>query len=78
MEDKTVLSEKQAKQVTGGDGTEMIPRTSTPRCPECKSSNVTLVFTMYDKKHNKRISDYRCEKCEHIFRRERYEIYLKM
>ena len=34
MEDKTVLSEKQAKQVTGGDGTEMIPRTSTPRCPE--------------------------------------------
>ena len=74
MEDKTVLSENQVKQATGGDTEEMILVTSDPICPNCKSENVELISTLLDSKTKRRKNYYKCKKCEHIFVRETYDI----
>ena len=41
-------------KVSGGDGTEMIPRSDKPRCPDCGSENVVVVYTMVDSKTKKK------------------------
>ena len=74
MEDKTILSENQIKQATGGETEEMILVTSDPKCPKCRSENVELISTLLDSKTKRRKSYYKCKKCEHIFIRETYDI----
>ncbi len=60
-------------KVSGGDGTEMIPRSDKPRCPDCGSENVVVVYTMVDSKTKRRVTDYKCKRCDHIFRRTTYD-----
>ena len=73
MEDDKILTEKQTKQVTGGDGIVIInPGEFTPRCSKCGSTDVTLTMTINDYARNKKIYHYRCEKCGYTFEGEDY------
>ena len=73
MEDDKSLTEKQAKQVTVGDGIVIInPGEFTPRCSKCGSTDVTLTMTINDYARNKKIYHYRCEKCGYTFEGEDY------
>ena len=71
MKDEKILTEKQAKQVTGGDGFIIKPG-QNPRCSECGSTDVKLTMVINDYARNKKVYHYRCEKCGYTFIGEDY------